>query len=182
MRFSVKSFLFSLFTPALVLASADVVTDSDVKAHCEELVVKRELRVFKDPSLFLPGLALIAEDPKAGWERLMEESPLLTRLTGRVSLMRLGKAREFKNFGAIAKLYEAAEPRLRLREKGAAASSARVIPIQICGDGSLGFVLESDLKWAALDEKRASEDVMPPSTYPNPVPRWKEFKSRDATK
>ena len=67
-------------------------------------------------------------------------------------------------------------------EDGRKKISARIIPVQVCGEGTLGFVLESDLKQSALDDETLRGDVLPPSTYPNPIPRWKELKSRDAQK
>src|SRR5690348_13896830 len=89
--------------------AVDVVNENPQSA-CRPVELFRELNVFKDPTLFMSDLGLIYVDPTLGWKQLMRENPLLTQLKGRVQLLQLGPAREFKNFGAIAKLYEAAEP------------------------------------------------------------------------
>ncbi len=157
----------------------DVVTENGA-ADCETFVAHRELRVYKDPTLFLPNISQIMADPKVGWQRLMSERPLLNSFRGSVSLARLGKAREFKNFGMIARLYELAEPRLRMMgEDGKIRPSVKIVPVQICGQGTLGFVLEEDLRRAAIDEDVELGNVMPPSVYPNPVPDWKEHRKAD---
>ncbi len=181
----------AFLAPALLWAATEPTADTpmrdlaegQVKDHCESITAKRELRVFRDPELFRPNPAALIDDPKA-WDRLKEQSPLLTTLKGSVEL-RMGEPRQFQNFAAIARLYEAADPRLRLREKTESSGTARFIPVQLCRDGRWGFVLESDLKQAALSEEKSDgedDDVMPPSTYPNPIPRWRELKSRDALK
>ncbi len=153
---------------------AEVVGETGGQARCQPFTAKSELRVFKDPTLFLPSLSLILADPKVGWYRLMQENPLRAVLQGSTSLRILGEPREFKNFGVIARLYELAEPRLRLSDvkQVKPGTSEKIVPVQICGDGGLGFVLESDLKRAALDEEPHGEGL-PPSVLPNPVPAWK---------
>lgn len=140
---------------------------------CETFVARRELRVFKDPTIFLPNVSLILADPKVGWRALMQESPLLNSYKGEVKLARLGKPRDFKNFGVIARLYELVEPRLRLTDAdGVRNPSVKIVPVQVCGQGALGFVLEQDLQRAAVEEE-GEEVGMPPSVYPNPVPAWR---------
>jgi hypothetical protein len=171
--------VFRTFWAVLLLSGSasygvDVVTENGA-ADCETFVAHRELRVFKDPTLFLPNISQIMADPKEGWKRLMAERPLLNSFKGPVNLARLGKAREFKNFGMIARLYELVEPRLRMMgEDGKARPTVKIVPVQICGQGTLGFVLEEDLRLAALDEDVEQGSVMPPSVYPNPVPDWKQ--------
>jgi hypothetical protein len=152
----------------------DVVTENGA-ADCEVFVAHRELRIFKDPTLFLPNISQIMADPKEGWKRLMAERPLLNSFKGSVSLARLGKAREFRNFGVIARLYELVEPRLRLVDEvtGRRLPSVKIVPVQICGQGTLGFVLEEDLRRAQIDEDVELGNVLPPSVYPNPIPDWK---------
>lgn len=160
--------------------AVDVVAEQGAHTVCEEFVAHKELRVFKDPTLFLPNLALIQADPKVGWYRLLQETPLLTSfLKGRVRLKRLGEPREFKNFGVIARFYELAEPRLRMREvgEGSLTRAARIVPVQLCGQDNLGFVLESDLRRASVDDETAGGG-MPPSIYPNPVPELRDQAAR----
>lgn len=168
--FQVVLFLSLLAKPSF---AAEVVGEKGGQASCKPFTAHRELRVFKDPTLFLPSLSLILADPKVGWYRLMQENPLRASLRGPVSLRILGEAREFKNFGVIARIYELAEPRLRLTEEKNAklGKSEKIVPVQICGEGALGFVLESDLKRAAEQEEYIGEGL-PPSVYPNPVPVW----------
>lgn len=165
-----------LFIGLLLSASlhaAEVVNERGAGESCQEFTIQRELKVFKDPTLFLPNLGLIMADPKVGWYRLMQENPLLMVLTGRVKLTRLGETREFKNFGAIARLYELAEPRLRLVDPEAPKQPlVKIVPVQVCGEGVLGFVLESDLQKAT--QGLATTKGLPPSIYPNPIPDWRK--------
>jgi hypothetical protein len=162
-----------LFLFCRAVGAVELVPERGAEGACQEFVARHELKVFKDPTLFIPNLGLIQIDPKVGWYRLMQETPLLTVLSGRVSLMRLGEAREFKNFGAIARLYELAEPRLRLVDPATSLQKTpvKIVPVQVCGSGALGFVLESDLKQAK--ENREASVGLPPSVYPNPIPEWK---------
>lgn len=167
---------FSLVLLAAALPSRgfgyQIVTEGSNVA-CEEMRLSKELKIFKDPTLFLSTLSLIYQDPVAGWDMLMRENPLLTTVKGVVQLMRLGPTREFRNFGAVAKLYEAAEPRLKVAS-GALGKHAPIVPIMLCGDkdayiNSLGFVLEADLKSALSSSENGAG--LPPSIYPNPVPK-----------
>ncbi len=163
--------LFIGFLFSTSVFAAELVNERGAGSSCQEFTANRELKVFKDPTLFLPNLGLIMADPKVGWYRLMQENPLLMVLTGRVKLTKLGEAREFKNFGAIARLYELAEPRLRLVDPEASKQPlVKIVPVQVCGEGVLGFVLESDLRLAT--EALGSAKGLPPSIYPNPVPHW----------
>jgi hypothetical protein len=176
-----------IMTQATLAGAVQIVTDSSTVV-CEEFQLYRELKVYKDPTLFLSNLNLIYTDPASGWESLMYENPLLTTVKGTIRLMRLGPPREFKNFGAIAKIYELAEPRLKPVDKaaerserdkrdqesrGLAATQTLIVPIKMCGTDSyndtLGFVLTSDLRQAQTDEH---EDLggLPPSTPSNPIP------------
>ncbi len=143
--------------------------------QCETFQALRELRVFKDPTLFLPNVQEIQQDPKLGWEKLLKESPLHNSFKGPVRLARVGPVTEFKNFGAIARLYELVEPRLRLvdLDTGARLKVTRIIPVQVCDQGTLGFVLEEDLLRATLKEEFEGEG-MPPSVYPNPIPDYQQ--------
>ena len=104
---------------------------------CESFELNKPLRVYKDPTIFLPTLELINSDPQFGWKELFRESPVLTTLSGSVHLMRL-PTREFRNFGAIARLYEFSEPRFvgRLPEEGMRRTVPIIVPVKICGGGS----------------------------------------------
>jgi hypothetical protein len=163
--------------------SAQVISEKQ-RSTCEEFLLMRELKIYKDPTLFLPNLSLIYSHPRLGWESLMNESPLLTTLKGTVHFMILGEPQEFRNFGAISKVYELADSKFIPRptatpvpptRKGAHASLTQgpnIIPIKICGDSygdTLGFVLESDLKIAQTDERDGT--VLPPSTRKNAIPK-----------
>ncbi len=195
MRLSIGIALFLMtgfLRPAhAVLSPMEIVTEQGHTPSCEEYRLLRDLRVYKDPSLFLGALSLIERDPRMGWENLMRENPLMTTLRGSAQLILLGSAREFKNFGLIAKLYETVEPRLKLQAipstevlptpsgpgkkvQKLKKTGARIVPVMICGDSdayrnSLGFVLESDLKTAQLDPNGTA--ALPPSI--RSIPEWR---------
>ncbi len=176
-----------LFT-ALVPESAmgvQIVTENPA-VYCEELHLAKPINVYKDPTLFMGNLSLIYSDPQLGWERLMEENPLLTRVQGLVRIMKLGPPRYFRNFGGVAALYEAADPRFRIAPLkprnmpgltvSPIATGPEIIPIKICGQGdaytdSLGFVLTADLE-AGLPEGMGPGQTMRPSTLGNPIPKY----------
>lgn len=161
-----------------VSSAVQVVTEGSI-VGCEEIRLNRELKVYKDPSLFVGNLSLIYTDPELGWEKLMEETPLLTSIAGTVHLVRLGPPRAFKNFGAVAKLYELAEPKFRVKKEDGTKVPVvhpMIVPIQICGQGeaytdSLGFVLQTELEEA---QRAVFENgSMPPSGGRNPIPVWR---------
>lgn len=173
--------LLLLFFPAFLFGTQIIVENSH--AFCEEINLKRELKIYKDPSLFLPNLSLIYSNPRKGWKELLNENPLLTSLNGSVHLMRLGPPREFKNFGAIARLYELSEPRFKPKFKENEKQEREIknqviVPIKICGvsdpySDSLGFVLVSDLNLAQTSED-SENAVLPTSTLGNPIPKLKK--------
>ena len=189
MRLNIISILLSVLGWAQpAFSTLEIVSEQGPTARCEELRIGRELRIYKDPSLFLGALSLIFKDPHLGWDNLMRENPLLTTLRGTAQLLRLGPPREFKNFGFVAKLYENVEPRLRLEEvpsselskknKGKRYAAAEIVPVMLCGDSdayrnTMGFLLVSDMK-AAQAEAGAGGGSMPPSV--NSIPEWKEFR------
>lgn len=163
-------FLFISFFLGGGAFSAQIVSEIPHVA-CEEVKLYKELKVYKDPSLFLPELSHIYADPEHGWEDLLRENPLLTAVKGTIRIMRLGPEREFKNFGAIAKLYELSEPKLRKKLRGKNKSQL-IIPVKICGGDayvdSMGFVLAEELKSAQVEVYEPG--VLPPSTLGNPIP------------
>jgi hypothetical protein len=172
------AFLFLSLVLGFRGLAAQLVTEPGHSA-CEEYKLAKDLRVYKDPSLFIGSLGQMYNDPKQGWSSLMEESPVLTTLQGTVHLMKLGIPSEFKNFGVISRIYELADSSFkpRLTERGVSTSSSRervrplVVPVKVCGStygDSLGFVLISDLEKAQQEER--DPGVLPPSVYPNPVP------------
>ena len=159
--------------------SAQVVTGLDHTA-CEEFKLAKELKVYKDPSIFVGSLGQMYSDPHQGWSSLLNESPILTTLEGMVHLMKLSAPVEFKNFGMISRLYEFADPRFKMVNKKVDGKNERsdkyplVVPIKICGTSysdSLGFVFVSDLNKSIQED--LDPTVMPPSVYPNPVPSLK---------
>ncbi|MFM8313051.1 MAG: hypothetical protein ACKOA8_02090 [Deltaproteobacteria bacterium] len=150
---------------------------------CEEVKLSSELRVYKDPSLFVGALGEMYNDPQQGWKSLMNETPVLTHLSGTVELMRLGVPAEFKNFGVISKLYELADSRFKVIQpqgikkdpKTKPRTGPLVIPVKVCGSSygdSLGFVLLADFQRA--QKQNIEEGTLPPSVYPNPVPVLKK--------
>ncbi len=179
------------FTPAY--SAIEVIAEAGHSPSCEEFRISRELRIYKDPSLFMGSLSLIYQDPVVGWEKLMGENPLLTTLRGTAQLLRLGPPTEFKNFGFIAKLYESVEPKLRLQEiipraiemkhgpsvkikpeRAKKYSAAQIVPVMLCGDSdayrnTMGFVLQSDLTASQLDANGGN--ILPPSVHS--IPEWK---------
>lgn len=171
-----------------------IVTGGD-KTVCEEVQVKRELRIFKDPSLFLPILNQLYLDPVSGWKELMRENPLLTTVQGTVYLMRLGPPTAFRNYGAIARLYESVDARLRMRPQRDAAAPVLegksvgfrgptpIVSVMLCGDNdayknTMGFVIASDLSFVQQEEE--GKRGMPPSVYPNPIPRLPDMAKSEA--
>lgn len=145
---------------------------------CQELKLYKDLKVYKDPSLFLGNLSEIYTDPSVGWDRLLKENPLLTTIKGTVQVMKLGQEREFKNFGAIARIYEIADPKFKTAEGVGGKKvqqSPKIIPVKICGDAygdTMGFVLVADLKNAQIEE--LDPGVLPPSTVGNPIPKLRK--------
>lgn len=165
--------LFLLFALPSFAESVDIVSDMD-EVFCEEYLFHKELRVYKDPSLFMELLNDILDNPKLGWKRLLSENPLLTSLQGTTFLMRLGLPRPFKGFGEIAALYEMADPRFKkeVAESPQKVPVPNVVPVRVCGLGSaysetLGFVIESDLEDAQIEEKKNGR--RPPTTLGNPI-------------
>ncbi len=182
----VSLLLLSIGLAQPAFSAIEIITERGLNPSCEELRIGRELRVYKDPSLFLGALSLIFKDPHIGWDNLMRENPLLTSLQGTAQIIRLGPPRQFKNFGFVAKLYESVEPRLRLEElpsselskknKGKKYSAAEIVPVMLCGESdayrnTMGFILNSDLK-AAQAEINGGGGSLPPSV--NFIPEWKE--------
>jgi hypothetical protein len=168
--------------------AAQIVTEAQ-HTHCEELQLFKDLKIYKDPTLFLPVLSQIYVDPANGWDLLMNESPLLTTLRGTIHVMRLGSPQEFKSFGGISRLYELAdsqfvpkptpspEPKKKLSPKDVEElkRGPLIVPIKICSEAyaeTLGFVLETDLKTAQVDERE--EATLPPSTRTNPIPKLRK--------
>ena len=145
---------------------------------CQLLDLAGELPLYKDPTMFLSYMAQLQEDPEEGWFLLEKESPLLSPLTGKVGLRRLGDPVEFSDFGLVGRFYELAEPRLQARTgsvKGKQGKRAKVVPVAVCGKGqpyagTMGFVLLVDLE-DALHVERDEDAGMPPSTLKNPIPR-----------
>ncbi len=196
MRLFIGILAFSLFgwtAPShALLAPIEIVTEQGHSASCEEYQLYHDLRVYKDPSLFLGNMSMILKNPRLGWENLMRENPLMTTLQGSAQIIRLGPPREFKNFGLIARLYETVEPRLKLQEIESVESvpsrdgrrskqelkkkkaGALIVPVMICGDSdayrnALGFVLESDFKAAQQDKLGVTS--LPPSV--RSIPEWR---------
>lgn len=168
--------VFLLFS--LVSHAAHIVSEIP-HVSCQEVKLYKELKIYKDPSLFLGNLSEIYADPSVGWEKLMKENPLLTTIKGTVNLMKLGPERDFKNFGAIARIYEVADPQFRHvgkeEAKGAVPKDPKIVPVKICADAyaeTMGFVLVSDLKNAQMEEFDPS--VLPPSTVGNPIPKLRK--------
>ncbi len=144
------------------------------RARCRQFHLHQELPIYKDPSLFVGKLSQIYQDPQTGWEELMNENPLLTKMHGDVMLMIIGEPRKFENFGPIAKLYEVADPQFRHRKTGQS-KSPEIVSVKACGGSSdayndtIGFVSFEDLKQAQKKENVSNQ--LPPSVYPNPVPK-----------
>lgn len=152
----------------LVLPSLSLATEiaTPFRVRLVEFNAKRELNVYKDPSMFLPDLSEIHSDPLSGWESLMENTPLLTTVEGPVCLKQLAAPTPFKNFGLVSYLYQLADSRLRSPVSAAAfgEASPMIIAVQLCGEGpysdSLGFVLEEDLKSV---QRGISDGSLPPT-------------------
>lgn len=167
---------------AISARAVEVVTENS-NVTCEEYHLSRELKIYKDPTLFHSDLS-----PRDADDPLVSDSLVLTTVTGTIQMMRLGPPREFAGFGPIVKLHELAKLRLRARRKKAEPRltktspvpddiSPLTIPVKICGGpndpylDTLGFVLVSDLRDAQAEEFEPG--TLPPSAYPNPVPTLK---------
>lgn len=161
-----------IFLVAISSHAATIVSENP-HVSCQEMKFYKELKVYKDPSLFLGNLSEIYSDPSVGWERLMKENPLLTSIKGTVQVMKLGPEREFKNFGAIARIYELADPKFRTDHK---TLNPKIVPVKFCGgdaySDTMGFVLVNDLKNAQIEE--VEPGVLPPSTVGNPIPKLRK--------
>lgn len=184
-RLSVAAFAFLLISPQA--RGVQVITDGS-KVVCQEVRLYRELRVYKDPTLFMTSLNALYLDPGLGWESLKREDPVLTTLEGTAFLMRLGAPREFRGFGSIARIYELVDSRFRPGRATASLESgtkgprppAMIVPVKLCGNSyndTLGFVLESDLVRAQV-EMEGEHLPMPPSVFPNPIPKLPDHLTR----
>lgn len=178
--------LIALVFGALSARAVEIITENP-NVTCEEYHLSRELKIYKDPTLFRSDLSpRDADDPS------LADSLVLTTVSGTIQLMRLGPPREFAGFGPIVKLHELAklklhggrkksEPRLTKSSPVPDEISPLIIPIKVCGApndpylDTLGFVLVSDLRDAQLEEYEPG--TLPPSTYPNPIPSLKGAKS-----
>lgn len=135
---------------------------------CRDFQLYRPLTIYKEPSLFLSVLNRILIDPEQGMKELMKESPVLTSVSGVVKI-KLGRPETFKNFNAISRIYELADPRLHV-DADFPDGSATIHMIQMCKGGEIGFVLQQDLEDAqkmVMDGKFR----LPPSTRGNPIPQ-----------
>jgi len=172
-----------VFTALLILASnveaIQIVAEKGDGLVCQEFQFAKGLRVYRDPALFLGSPSLITSEPEMAWELMRDERPILTTLTGKRGLVLLGKPRPFRNFGDISRVFEAADPDLRVA--GEKESSPMIVPVRICGEheaynDSLGFVLASELVSAQVDER--TEGSMRPSTVGNQIPALGEMLGR----
>ncbi|MCB9253866.1 MAG: hypothetical protein H6617_04225 [Bdellovibrionaceae bacterium] len=162
-----------LFLFLLILSVGASATEvaTPFKVRRLEINARRELNVYKDPSMFLPDLGEIHADPLSGWESLMENTPLLTTVEGPVCFLQLAAATPFKNFGLVSYLYQLADSRLKSPVTAATFGEATpmIVPVQLCGESaysdSLGFVLEEDLK--AVQQARV-ERGLPPTVSTQP--------------
>jgi hypothetical protein len=170
-----KAFIvfFVLFTSGVY--ATEILSDKPSSA-CEEVKNTRGVKFFKDPNLFLVNLSLMYVDPQLGWETLMNENPLITTFKGDIWIQRLGEQREFKNFGVVAKLYEAADSRFKLLDTDPKKKTKNVmiVPVKLCGpqegyNDMPGFMLVADLE---NSQKRLEngEERLPPSTRGNKIP------------
>lgn len=169
--------MWALFCVPGLVFGVEVV--SEEHSSCETLDLKQELKVYKDPTLFLHRIRQAATTVD-GWNALVDESPLLTSVKGRVSMMRLGPPRTFKSFTQIARFYDSLDHQIDIRPDGndlRSDLSAEVIPVRFCGEhepyeSTLGFVVASDLKRSQQSPEK--QPGLPPSTYPNPIPHLHE--------
>src|SRR4051812_29419189 len=191
-----RTWLSRALAPSLTLLMAWVVTRSvavelvteNPRASCREYTLPRELRIYKDPALFPSNLGLIDLDPSNYWDQIAEESPLLTTVSGVFRLMIVGPAREIRSFAVLTKLYELKEDRrlAALARKGKGGARTRLesddllfLPVKVCEGAyldTLGVVKVSDLRQAQIDVR--DEGQMPPSTYPNPIPKLRQDLAR----
>ena len=111
------SWLIAVFVAFGFKAKAVQVVSDYEHASCQEFRLVKELRVYKDPSIFVGNLGQMYNDPHQGWASLMNENPVLTTLEGTIHLMKLGSPMEFKNYGVISRLYELADPRFKAKAK-----------------------------------------------------------------
>ena len=104
--------------------AVDVVV-GEHKPTCREIQLNSELRVYKDPSLFLSNAGMLATDPDAGIDSLMDENPLLTTVQRSVRLMVLGGRDAVSQFRLYLGPLRHGRPQawfpVQLQEKGAVA-------------------------------------------------------------
>lgn len=153
------------------------------RTYCEEINLNKDLILYKDPELFLSNLSVMMHvDPELSVEELTgSDGPVLTTFRGKIQLMRLEPPREFRNF-----FLTILQPKFRktpqLAKKGVGENLrtdevTKIIPVKICGGmsdpyrDSVGFIVESDLASATAEDYEAG--TLPPSIYPNPIPKIK---------
>lgn len=163
---------FATFCLWLAIAApafaVDIVND-DPNARCEYVELFEEVRVYRDPSLFLADLQEELTLRKHRPRRI--DDIVRTSLNGKVAIIKIGKPYPFKNFSALSRLYEKADPRLKSR---AGAKPSLVQDIQVCSEGAensaVGFVVKEDFEQAKI--YRHKEATLPPSV--NEIPVWRE--------
>ncbi len=162
-------FTFAVLVTATSFGAPEFDTDFGV---CRDFTILRPLTIYKEPTQFLVQLNRISMDPVGGMKDLLEtESPILSTVSGLVKL-KVGRPEVYKNFGQISKLYELAEPRLKVDPEATAGDgNAYIRMLQVCRTGEVGFVLEQDLETAQRALAGASGKYhLPPSTRANEVP------------
>jgi hypothetical protein len=172
---------WGLFLGGLVLSTSELraiqIVTEDPKLVCEEFQITKELKVYRDPALFISKMKLLAVDPSLGWREIRSEKPVLTSLKGTVHLVRLAPPQPFKNFKAYAELYEMADPGFSprpLTNEGRPDRSPLIVPVKLCGNegylDALGFMLKAEFDSAQLDDGEINQ--LPPSTPRNGIPKF----------
>ncbi len=144
------------------LRAVDIVSEDGSQPACQEMEFRSKVNLFADPAM---------------WNTGSKGSPLVGSLQGKVSLMKFA-ARDFHNFWMIVRSYAPSDSAIAALKSPTerASTPVRVVPVKVCGPDTIGFVLESELERAptAPDEELKGAGL-PPSTYPNPIPRLKKF-------
>jgi len=170
----VTLYVFSILLVGNVLAVSVIPEISH--PVCEDVQLYKPLTLYKDPQLFLSNLSVMLHvDPSVTVEELYDEGAVITQFEGRVKLMRLGHPRGFNQF-----IHRIVKPRRKSLKVTAQKESAvtMIIPVKICGErmdaysDTVGFVVEEELKAARVDDIDLGN--LPPSGYPNPIPKIKK--------
>jgi hypothetical protein len=146
-----KIFFFSILPLTLSTHAAIEFTPKDLKKEipqCKIFPIEKTLTFYKDPSFYASYFAWMQTEPRKAWFSFLKENPILFQHKGKISMQVVPQEGNEKNL---------------------------ILPVRICDlagyKGTLGFVFKKEFEEAL---KPLEDRGMPPSVFPNPIPRWDE--------